>query len=483
MMPLLIIALVACVLLPEASPALPVLRSLPSAAVLTAELAPMLVIIVTTEIVTRWCSRGLGRTGHGIYVHISDWTLTLGRVAALGFHAAGVLVFGWLDLIRGALGGDVILIDEALATAPPLVVIVAGWLSYHRIDRQIREATIHRLLHTTGYLPEMPGGWRFAWEQARFHLLIGLMPIVLVLGWAEIVDFAAPALEARMGSWGEAWRSIVMNAVHFVGPLLAVLLSPLMIRVIWTTVPLGPGDLRDRLLALCAAQGVRCRELLVWRTHLNMLNGAVIGLIPRLRYILLTDALLERLPLRLVEAVMAHEIAHARKHHLPWLMLSVVVIIGWGWTLGAWAIDASIRGWAGSAEGFSGVSLLGGLVIALVLMFAVYGWISRRFEEQADACAAQHLSGLTRDASRPDDILITPEAAGAMASALEEVALHNAIPPDQFSWKHGSIASRQLRLARLAGRKARRLPIDATVDAIRAGILLGLVAMIATSWT
>ena len=53
-----------------------------------------------------------------------------------------------------------------------------------------------------------------------------------------------------------------------------------------------------------------------------MINGAVMGAITPVRYILLTDALLETLPRERVEAVMAHELAHVRRHHIFWLVMA-----------------------------------------------------------------------------------------------------------------------------------------------------------------
>src|SRR5690606_31987071 len=66
---------------------------------------------------------------------------------------------------------------------------------------------------------------------------------------------------------------------------------------------------------------VRFREVLLWRTFGGMVNAAVMGMLAPLRYILLSDALLEHLPAEQVEAVMAHEVAHIRKRHLVWLLV------------------------------------------------------------------------------------------------------------------------------------------------------------------
>lgn len=63
--------------------------------------------------------------------------------------------------------------------------------------------------------------------------------------------------------------------------LCVMAVSPLLMRFVWDAVPLGPGRLRDRLMAICERAGVRVRGLLVWRTHGTMLNGVAMGLATR----------------------------------------------------------------------------------------------------------------------------------------------------------------------------------------------------------
>ena len=69
----------------------------------------------------------------------------------------------------------------------------------------------------------------------------------------------------------------VLSGVNLAGVLLIIGLMPFVLRHLWDTVALGAGELRERLLKLCRDQGVRCRQVLLWRTHGLMLNGAVIG--------------------------------------------------------------------------------------------------------------------------------------------------------------------------------------------------------------
>jgi Zn-dependent protease with chaperone function len=117
----------------------------------------------------------------------------------------------------------------------------------------------------------------------------------------------------------------------------------------------------------------------------------------------------------------------------------------------------------------SGAATLASLVCALL----VFGFVSRRFELQADAFAAQHLSGMS-SANAGRGVVVTPEAAEAMAGALQSVAELNHIPVRRFTWRHGSIHARQRAVRSIVGAPADRIPIDRTVRRLKMVILIAL---------
>jgi len=93
-----------------------------------------------------------------------------------------------------------------------------------------------------------------------------------------------------------------------------------------------------------------------------------------------------------------------------------------------------------------------------------FGWISRRFERQADLygarCLSPHVQHCTDAcavhqpttdlASLPPVDPICTKAAAIFAEALHRVAYLNGIPADEPSWRHSSIASRATFLRSLA---------------------------------
>jgi STE24 endopeptidase len=199
------------------------------------------------------------------------------------------------------------------------------------------------------------------------------------------------------------------------------------------------------------------------------------GFLRPLRYILLTDALLESLPQRQIEAVMAHELAHIRRHHIPWMMLlllSAGALLTWtgGRMAGVLAEHLSEHvmvayGWAIE---------WGLMLVAAGVWVAFFGCLSRRFERQADAFAVVHLSRIDQPAA-DEPALVTPGGVRDMSQALMQVALLNHMDVRRRGFRHGSIASRVAAMQRLAGRAVDDLPIDRTVGRLKA---LGVVLLV-----
>lgn len=408
-----------------------------------------------THLVLWWLGRRMDRVGSVAAIRRSDSVLAWSRVGGTAIHVAGVFGLGWLDAVRGAIG-NLVLVDEAVAVGPFLLFYAAGWWSMYPIDRRVREAVMLGRLDRGLSVHAPPTRAVFVVNATRHHLALVVVPVFLLLAWSEGARRAFESLgwvdptdrDARVQS-----GLLALNAAQLLGVVGVFALAPLLLRHIWDTVRLGPGELRDSIVELCRAAGVRVRELLVWRTGGTMLNGAVIGLIPGARYILLTDALLEQLTPGQVRAVAAHEIAHVRRRHMLWLGLAVLasvfgaaLILEWGGR--AWLPDRAERGW------FDGTATVASLAAGLL----VFGFASRRFERQADAFAVAHLSG-HRDGAGGSGV-VTPESVAEMTGALQAVADLNHVPVRRFSFRHGSIADRQRRLMHLAWRRTDRMPAD-----------------------
>ncbi len=478
-----------------------------------ASLGPMTLLAGATWLVIATLARALQRSGTYRAALLAERMLLASRWAAVLLYAADVLALGLLDRVRETVG-DLIAVDELAVISLPILVFMVGWWAYEPIERRLREATTLRMLDQGLPVFTPPTRWQYVLLNLRHQVLLSLVPIGLIAVWSESLDRVLAWLAGNAGraDWlGRIGRQLAdsdarqwaRTVLQISGVVVVFTLSPVVLRRVWDTVRLAPGPLRSRLAAICTASGVKVRDVLVWRTHGTMINGAVIGLVGPLRYILLTDALLEHLPARQVEAVMAHEVGHARHKHMPWLALSILT----GISAAAAAIGivgvavvevlartgrARIAGILDGSLAFEGVMTLASLLLGL----AWFGFVSRRFEWQADAFAVQALS---RVRPSPDDgptlwdaqpepgaadtqepPSVTPEAVAAMTRALDQVAVLNHMSRERRSWRHGSIAYRQRRLRAIVGEPIERLRIDRTVRRLKwalAGALCAIVGL------
>jgi STE24 endopeptidase len=419
------------------------------------------------------CASRVRRSGRAVWVGRAQRAAGATRVCAVLVNAFGVLALGWLDAVRAAIG-DWVLLDEVVALLPALGVFFASWLAFGPLDRLLWEGSLVRTLDDGAPLHPPRGPWRYALDQARHGGAIVLVPLAIIWSWSEGVVKVVERAGVTVDTDGEA---LALSAAQFIGVIVAFVVTPPLMMRIWRTVPLGAGDVRDRLEALCRRHRVRCRDIRVWMTDGMMLNGAVMGIFAPVRYILLTDALLESLPSDQVEAVAAHEIAHIRRRHLPWLLGARLVAIWIGGAVVLIPFDLIVAA--------LGMNLLGtpadyaaqtaGAVLSIACAVLAFGIVSRAFERQADAFAAQSLSGL----DTPDEphARITPEAASSMAGALDAVARLNAIPAQRFFWRHGSIAGRRRRIRDLEGAPVRFTGADRQARRLKRAILIGLLVM------
>jgi hypothetical protein len=220
--------------------------------------------------------------------------------------------------------------------------------------------------------------------------------------------------------------------------------------------------LREDLEAMCRTLGIRCRNILVWDTGGAITNAAVLGATGRLRYVLLTDALLEHVEASRIRPIFAHEAGHILSHHV---FYSALFAIGTALTcegLGAFLTClARWPDWAGQAASL--------LTLAAAWAFG-FGWISRRMERQSDVIGAwseSHEAGIL-----PADGRITPEGAAAFAWSLQKIAELNAIPAGQWNWRHGSIAGRIQYILWLGASGGSRRSIDRVIRRVKLGLWL-----------
>lgn len=399
-----------------------------------------------------------GSTGAGRSTTRLDRLSRAMQLAIIGCFAAD-LYCGWLRQVRSAIG-DWVLFDEIVSMMPALAMMAACWVMYYPIDRRMREAAMMRRIDEGKPVHPIWTQGQYLANQVRHQWALMGVPLVALWSLGEALSMHLPP-EYR------SWHT----PLNLGGALLVFILTPTVIRFIWSTAPLPTGELRTRLLGMCKQHRVGVAELLLWRTHGGIINAAVMGVFAPLRYILMTDGLLEQLPAEQVEAVMAHEIAHVRKHHMFWLMAAAIGAMGLFELLGNAIIaqlpeNMEVTIWTQAMPWAFGVAILGAWLL-------IFGYVSRRFERQADTFAVEHLTTREDTAATIDSL-----SAQTMIAALQQVAVLNHMSIHRRSWRHGSIAWRQRYLASLIGKKPGESNIHThvmwikVVSAVAVGIMI-----------
>lgn len=214
--------------------------------------------------------------------------------------------------------------------------------------------------------------------------------------------------------------------------LLILLLYPRLILPLFNKLsPLPEGDLRARLLKLGERTGFTAQTIHVMdgskrSTHSN----AFFTGFGKFRRIVLYDTLVDQLEPVELESVLAHEIGHYKKGHVPKMLVMSAVMSLAGFAVLGWLAG---QAWFFQAFGFS---LADGMVPALLLFMLLSGlftfWLSplmsgmsRKHEFEADAYA--------RDVMGDD-----PQPLVASLHKLSEKNLSNLTPHPAYSAFHYS---------------------------------------------
>ena len=391
------------------------------------------------------------------------------RVLAIVGLAVPVLLSAdgrtWLaDVVAAWLRTDIIL--------PTLLPLVACWVtlashcwSEARIDHLLEEGTA-----LSEWLDGRPADRarsrrRLASILVRSEILLFAIPLALLLSLAQ-------GIEALLIARGVENGSVVVGA-QLAGAVGLLAFSPLLLARVLPTRAIGE---TGRVVgAVARAHGVRLWRVMELETMRGQINAAVVG--PAgWRLVLLTDGAIGRLAPEQLRAVAAHEVAHLRRRHLPWAMLAVGGLAGGSATLIHHA-SALVLGDALAASGVV-VSLQAALVLAVTL--AGLGFVSRRFEREADA------SAVAFNAREEGRDRIEASDAEPLTGALLRVCAVGGLPARKWTWRHGSVSGRCDAARALAGARADARDLPAGGLLWRLGIAslagLALVAGLLTDW-
>ncbi len=394
------------------------------------------------------------------------------QIMLLTVFAIQLTAGGWANLICNELNlSGTVLLWEAGLILPFVIMLMLKWYCFYPINRYLKENIIAgQLAEGLAARPVWSRG-QYVLFQLRHGLLIILVPLLLILAFRD----AAAVLFSRYG--GEMGLGIrTEEAVVAAGVAGIFVFSPWLLRRIWSTRTLPGGPLRERLEEFCRGLKLKYHDILLWDTYSAVANAAMMGLFPPVRYILLSDHLIENMPDEQIEAVFGHEIGHVKHHHILFFVVFVLGSGFWGMLLYAfcgWMLQNHIVMAMGGVD-YSGYVLSGGSVLAAAGWFLVFGWVSRRFERQADvygAVAAARQAEETEGKGR-----LPVRGAMIMGAALERIAMLNGISMSSRSWRHSSIASRIGFLRRLASEDGAYPRFRRSLVLVKTGIVMLVLA-------
>jgi STE24 endopeptidase len=298
--------------------------------------------------------------------------LAVGTVVLLAWTLGGgvaALDATWRDLLGPGLAAGVALLVSALLIGVLIELPLSLWKTF-------------RLEARFGFNRTTP----------RLFVLDTLKSLGLMLALVTPLAWAALALMAQAGALWWAWLWALWLGFN----LLLVWAWPRFIAPLFNRfTPLEDAALRARIDALLERTGFTSKGLYVMDGSRRSAHGnAYFTGLGRHKRIVFFDTLLEGLEPVEVEAVLAHELGHFRRHHVTWRLASGALLSLAGLALLGWLVE---QPWFYTGLGVAVPSDAAALLLFALalpafttLLTPVGAWLSRRHEFQADAFAREH---------------------------------------------------------------------------------------------
>ncbi|MBX3396104.1 MAG: M48 family metalloprotease [Phycisphaerae bacterium] len=400
-----------------------------------------------------------------------------------GFLVLSIVCTPWVQIVRVLWGlGRFALVGDLVILAPLFASLTVVWIIGYGVELRLRAeaaiadqsrghsgeaAPMHEtpIAHESAAASKSPSDAVIALRDSalsrstpriglpahlsdkfRHQVLILAAPMCIILVAKFLIHEYGPRLVTLPPD--ALMRDIILNSALGLVSVLVLVVSPWLLRYTWSTEPLPNGPLRDRFEKICKRIGLRYREILLWHTHGATVNAAVMGFVAPLRFILVSDALLESMDDEEIEAVFAHEAGHVQHWHLPFFGVFTVVsmyVAGGVMHLLFW-IDHLM---GERVEIDNAMLQLSALTSLLLMWLFGFAWLSRKFERQADLygvrCITPDIESCVPACPVHGKVArrgICVAAANLFGRTLARIADLNGIPRDAPSWRHGSIESR-----------------------------------------
>jgi len=373
---------------------------------------------------------------------------------------------------------------ELAILAPLPLALILSWFFFYDAEQA---------LQAVGDPQARPfgGRWRYVSFQVRQNLALIAAPI-LVLVVAEGLIRQFPETLQRE-------RAETFLVVPLAGSM--IIFMPWVVRLVLRLRPLPPGPLRQRLEAAAVRLNCHCSNILVWNTRNGVANAMVVGVLPWLRYVLLSDRLLEEMTPAEVEAVFGHEVGHVKHFHmfyyLAFLIGSLAVL-----SRGSILLEIKVQEWWPATQTFLENNrnwlpswlALPSLCVLAMYVFGIFGFLSRRCERQADIYGCRAVSCAQLECAKHDDGTSLADGGRGLChsgirifiSALDKVASLNGIsrtrPGWLHSWQHSTIERRVRFLERIIADPPLEARFQQRVFWFKLVVLVLLAAALVSLW-
>lgn len=459
----------------------------PAAVSLGLFLAVYAALVLFTGLWSRWLARRVATPNFSRSLNHFNRVMFAARIFIPVWFLAGMWALGWweaVDRLMSRWPGDLIqtVLGVVAGTLPAFAAWMGLWWSQYPAEIAFREQSMLAQLEADLPVHRPPTFRSYFLANLRLQLLFMVVPVLLIVLLHDLLRLGTTLTIGNR--WGLSDSENPITWLAAAG--LIFFWAPEILRRVLHTERLPDSPLRRRLEALCRRTGVGFRDILLWRTQNNVGNAAVMGFVPRLRYVLLSDLLLETMSDEQIEAVFAHELGHVVHRHMAWYVVFIAILMMFSFGGSAW-VDHWLTAMGLRQEAAQGLFIIGAYTFKFLVLF---GFVSRRFERQADvfaartmelsrasvpncaasetllaarqleavstsagglaSCAVVELKPSRAQRQRHSDSHVGQYGAAIFGSALHRVAIVNNIPVAARSWCHGSIATRMKYLQSLS---------------------------------
>lgn len=423
----------------------PALRAF--AVLLTASLVPAIAWLQTHLLLEQWQRENHSEAARlSLFRRMSVCHLLVWLAASTSI----IWALHWQDVVRGNWQLDRWpLIDEVVILLPIIVPMLVSWAVFYPLQlamqfsdsqNQTTRANLNgsnkprlsdqwRLPFRKYFHSQIKARWKFVSIRFQVYFLAILIPLcafLLVRDLAELSSGASPGIHGPF--------LIAMLVV-------LALLMPLLMLLVLRNSPIENEQLDLVLRETASAHRLRVIGLRTWETGRQVVNAVVVGWIPGLRMIFLSDGLLRNFPKSEITAVLRHEAGHIRLWHVPirlfFLTTPWIVLL---FALGRTGVLDENLTIDVSAMGIAAKSLFASSAILIAAVhYFLMRWLSHQMEFAADIYSIRSdTTSLTGWSNRP----ICNNRAVSLKHALLRLAAISPAELDRTTSFHPSIRDR-----------------------------------------